>query len=117
VPWTDGSLLVGATMEDVGFDERSTVDGVQTLTAAVQALLPGSAAATVDAVRVGLRPATPDGLPAIGPLTRAPRVTIATGHFRNGILLAPLTAEMVTASVLDGRVDEMSGVVSPDRFL
>lgn len=117
VPWTDGSLLVGATMEDVGFDERSTVDGVQTLTAAVRSLLPGSAAATVDAVRVGLRPATPDGLPAIGPLARAPRVTIATGHFRNGILLAPLTAEIVTASVLDGRVDEMSGVVSPNRFL
>jgi glycine oxidase len=55
-------------------------------------------------------------LPAIGPLAEAPRVTIATGHYRNGILLAPLTAEIVAASVLDGVIDPAMGVTSPGRW-
>src|SRR5262249_20440721 len=78
VPWTDGSLLVGATVEDVGFDERSTVAGVEQLTSAVRRLLPESAKASVEAVRVGLRPASADGLPFIGPLSAAPRVIMAS---------------------------------------
>jgi glycine oxidase len=102
VPWSDGSLLVGATVEDVGFDESSTVAGVQSLLSAVTRILPAAARARLDQVRVGLRPATPDELPMIGPLARAPRVIVATGHYRNGILLAPLTAELVARHVLDG---------------
>lgn len=117
VPWPDGTLLVGATAEDVGFDEHATVAGVQALTTAVTELLPRSASARVAGVRVGLRPAVPDGLPAIGPLARAPRVVMATGHFRNGILLAPLTAELVSRFILDGVRDDAFRLTSPDRFL
>lgn len=116
VPWTDGTLLVGATVEDVGFDESVTVDGVQSLTAAVSRLLPGSANAALIDVRAGLRPASPDGLPLIGPIDRAPNVTLATGHYRNGILLTPLTAELVTSSVLDGHTDPMLAHLLPGRF-
>jgi len=116
VPWTDGSLLVGATVEDAGFDEASTVDGVRALTDAVAELLPGSRAAAVDEVRVGLRPETPDGLPIIGPSATAPNVTFATGHYRNGILLTPLTAELVSRYVLEGVIDPVMAATSPDRF-
>jgi glycine oxidase len=116
VPWADGSLLVGATVEDVGFDEASTVDGVRTLTDAVAELLPGSRAAAVGEVRVGLRPETPDGLPIIGPSAAAPNVTFATGHYRNGILLTPLTAELVSRYVLEGVIDPAMVATSPDRF-
>jgi glycine oxidase len=115
VPWSDGSLLVGATVEDAGFDERSTVEGVSQLTNAVRRLLPASAQAAVDAVRVGLRPATPDGLPWIGPLAAAPRVVMATGHYRNGVLLAPLTADLVARLVVLGESDPALAVTSPDR--
>ena len=116
VPWADGSLLVGATVEDVGFDERSTVAGVRDLTDAVAELLPGSVLAAIEGIRVGLRPAMPDGLPAIGPLAADRRITAATGHYRNGILLAPLTAEIVAKYVLDGVADPAFAVTSPGRF-
>ena len=117
VPWSDGSLLVGATVEDVGFDETSTVAGVRTLMDAAIELLPDVAAAALEGVRVGLRPATPDGLPAIGPVDVSPRVTIASGHYRNGILLAPLTAQLVTRYVLDAVIDPAFAVTSPGRLL
>jgi glycine oxidase len=105
VPWSDGSLLVGATVEDAGFDERSTVDGVRQLLDAVCALLPSSGRASIEAVRVGLRPASGDGMPIVGPLPSMPNVILATGHYRNGILLAPLTAEIVAKYVLTGERD------------
>ncbi len=99
VPWRDGTLLVGATVEDVGFDEMTSAAGVQELLAAVTRLLPAFARASLEAVHVGLRPESADGVPAIGPLAGTPRVIAATGHFRNGILLAPLTAELVADEV------------------
>jgi glycine oxidase len=116
VPWSDGTLLVGATVEDAGFDEHPTTAGVQALASAVVDLLPESSRARFEGVRVGLRPALPDGLPAIGPLLRAPRVVIATGHYRNGVLFAPLTATMVARWLLDNVRDELFAATSPDRF-
>lgn len=101
VPWADGSVLVGATVEDVGFDERSTVAGVRELMEAVVELLPGAASAGLEGVRVGLRPAADAPVPLLGPLPNHPRVIMAAGHYRNGILLAPLTAERVVRAVLD----------------
>jgi glycine oxidase len=100
VPWRDGSLLAGGTVEDVGFDESSTVAGVAELTRAISDLLPEAAGASIESIRVGLRPASDAGLPLIGPMPGVRRVTLATGHYRNGILLAPLTAAMVTEQVL-----------------
>jgi glycine oxidase len=94
VPWQDGTVLVGATSEDVGFDERATVEGVGGLLDAATALVPALASATFVDVRVGLRPATPDGMPILGP-AKDPRVLYAAGHFRNGVLLAPLTARLI----------------------
>ena len=116
VPWTNGALLVGATSEHVGFDESSTVAGLNHLTTAVSELLPDARFARLDSVHVGLRPSLPDELPAIGPVRRAPRVTMATGHYRNGVLLTPLTAHLVAESVLNGVVDPAMAITSPDRF-
>jgi glycine oxidase len=116
VPWSDGSLLVGATTEEVGFDERATLAGVRALSTAATALLPPAANATVLEIRAGLRPATPDGLPIIGSFAAAPRVWTATGHFRNGILLAPITAALVSRALVDGVVDDALSATSPDRF-
>ena len=115
VPWPDGSLLVGATVEDVGFDERSTVAGVRDLLDAVGELLPGAWQASLEGVRVGLRPATADHLPLLGPLDRHPRITLATGHYRNGVLLAPYTADVVTRSILDNTRDAMLELTRPER--
>ena len=100
VPWLDGTLLVGATVEQVGFDERVTAGGVQTLLNAASAVLPGIGDATFVEARVGLRPSTPSGLPIIGRSAQHAAVVYATGHFRNGILLAPLTATLVADLIL-----------------
>ena len=100
VPWVDGTLLVGATVEDAGFDERVTVGGMQELLTAAIAVLPDLATATFVDARVGLRPATMDGLPIIRRSSVNPALVYATGHFRNGILLAPITARLVADLVM-----------------
>jgi glycine oxidase len=99
VPWVDGTLLVGATMEEVGFDERATAGGVALLLEAARALLPEAGSATFLEARAGLRPSTPNGLPIIARAPEHPSVIYATGHHRNGILLAPLTAKIVAGLV------------------
>jgi len=95
VPWLDGTLLVGATVEQVGFDERVTAGGVRALLTAASAVLPAIANATFLEARVGLRPFAAPGLPVIRRSAAHRAVVYATGHFRNGILLAPLTATLV----------------------
>jgi glycine oxidase len=116
VPWASGALLVGATVEEVGFDERATVDGVaQLMTAAIE-LVPALAEATFVEARVGLRPASGDGLPIIGQSPAIPGLVYATGHYRNGVLLAPLTALIVADLVLEGRRHFSLDAVGPSRF-
>lgn len=117
VPWTDGSVLVGATVEDVGFDERATVAGVQELIEMTCQLVPTARKALFQGVRVGLRPGTPDDLPTIGPSSKVPGLFYATGHFRNGVLLAPLTAAVVADYVLDGKSDNALEATSVSRFV
>jgi glycine oxidase len=92
VPWRDGTVLVGATAEDVGFEERATVTGVHDLMDAATDVLPSLWNADFLGVRVGLRPASSDGLPIVRASERTRGLFFATGHYRNGILLAPLTA-------------------------
>lgn len=116
VPWSDRTVFVGATVEDVGFDERTTVAGVDGLLHAVCELLPDARRASFQATRVGLRPGTPDHLPLIGASSVIPGVVYATGHYRNGILLAPLTADLVATALLDGQVDAMAAQIAPARF-
>jgi glycine oxidase len=117
VPWQDGTVLVGATVEDVGFDDRTTAAGVRDLLDAVCDLLPEAWTATFLEARAGLRPATSDGLPIIGRSSQIEGLVYATGHFRNGILLAPLTAAVVADLVLDGREDPALTVTTPDRLI
>jgi glycine oxidase len=100
VPRSDGRLIVGATMEEMGFDTAVTAGGVHELLREAYRLLPDVAELElVDAV-AGLRPGTPDNLPLVGP-GAIDGLILATGHFRNGILLAPLAAETV-ADLLSG---------------
>ena len=116
VPRRDGTVLVGATVEDVGFDERATMGGVRALVDAAAMLVPGLDGSSLESVRVGLRPATADELPIIGPSATMPQVFYAAGHYRNGVLLAPLTAGLVADLVLDGRAGPELAVTRPARF-
>jgi glycine oxidase len=116
VPWEDGTVLVGATVEEAGFDERATVAGVRDLLEAACELLPHAWTAGFNGARVGLRPATTDGLPIIGASRVVPNLMYATGHYRNGVLLAPLTAQLVANAVLNGAVDPAMPALSPARF-
>jgi glycine/D-amino acid oxidase-like deaminating enzyme len=116
VPWKNGTALVGATVEDVGFHETATAQGVQSLLNAATSLLPSLADTTFEGVRVGLRPMTEDELPIIGPSSTLPNVFYATGHYRNGILLAPLTAAVVADYLLENREAPELAFTRPLRF-
>ena len=94
VPRVDGSLVVGATVEEMGFDTTITAGAVHELLREAYRLLPDVAEMELVEAMAGLRPGTPDNLPLIGP-GAIDGLILATGHYRNGILLAPLTAERV----------------------
>jgi glycine/D-amino acid oxidase-like deaminating enzyme len=116
VPWQRGTVLVGATVEDVGFDDEPTVAGVQDLLAAATSLVPALRGAVFEQVRVGFRPMAADELPIIGRSSTMPRVFYATGHYRNGILLAPLTAKLMADLVLEDRAAPELELTRPARF-
>jgi glycine oxidase len=113
VPWMDSTVLVGATVEDVGFDERTTAAGVRDLLDAVCELLPEAWRATFIEARVGLRPATPDRLPFLGPSVDADNIVYATGHYRNGVLLAPLTAHVIADWIVARKEDPQLMALRP----
>lgn len=115
VPWPGGEVLVGATVEDVGFDERATVAGVTGLIEAACALVPRLGDAAFTSVRVGLRPGGIDDLPIVGPSAALPGLIYATAHYRNGVLLAPLTAQLVRGLVMDEPADPALAHLSPAR--
>jgi glycine/D-amino acid oxidase-like deaminating enzyme len=115
IPRSDGRLLVGATVEEAGFDKRTDLATIQRLHQAAIALVPKLADAKILEDWAGLRPGTPDALPILGE-TKTPGYFVATGHFRDGILLAPVTAE-VMAAVIEGRKPEHDlTAFSPARF-
>lgn len=116
VPWDDGTLLVGATVEEAGFDEGTTTAGVRQLINAACELVPHAQAAGFRAAKAGLRPGTPDDVPIIGASARMPNLMYATGHYRNGVLLAPLTAQLVADAMLENRIDPMLAATNPRRF-
>jgi glycine oxidase len=101
VPWRDGTILVGGTVEEAGFDENPTERARRELKAVAAGLVPALAEAEILETRVGLRPRMADDLPAIGRSTVVPGLIYATGHYRNGILLAPLTARLVNTLAAD----------------
>jgi glycine oxidase len=116
VPLRDGLVLVGATVENAGFDERPTAGGVRALLNAATSWLPVLENAVFAGARVGLRPGTDDELPIVGQSATMPSIFYATGHFRNGVLLAPLTASLVADLVLDGHEGPGMEMMRPARF-
>ncbi|MCG8588140.1 MAG: glycine oxidase ThiO [Proteobacteria bacterium] len=114
VPKRDGSLVVGATEERVGFDCRLTAEGVEGLLASARRVLPTTASARFRGGFAGLRPASPDGLPLIGPVPGTEGLWLAAGHHRNGVLLSAVTAARVADGVL-GK-DSDGGPFAPARF-
>lgn len=99
VPRTDGRILVGATMERAGFDKQTTLWAVRALANGAVRLLPTLDDAVVERQWAGLRPGTPDGLPYLGPAPGVENLTVAAGHYRNGVVLAAATGEVVAALV------------------
>jgi glycine oxidase len=115
IPRSDGRLLVGATVEEAGFDKRTDVATIKRLHNSALALVPELRNAKILESWAGLRPGTPDSLPILG-TTETPGYYVATGHFRDGILLAPITARLM-AQILDGsRPDHDLTAFSITRF-
>lgn len=108
-------LLVGATVEEAGFACHNTPEGIESLLRFTRQTLPGLDGARLETTWAGLRPGTPDGLPILGPVPGWP-VIAATGHYRNGILLAPWTAREVARLALARGAGE-AGHFSPERLL
>jgi glycine oxidase len=115
VPRHDGRLFLGATMERVGFDKRNTVWGIAKLLAGALELFPGLEECAVQEMWAGLRPGTPDNHPILGETT-LPGYLMATGMFRNGLLLAPVIAETMAELITTGRAPELIGAFRLDRF-
>jgi glycine oxidase len=116
VPRSDGRLLVGATVEEVGFMAECTAEARTLLLGAARGLLPGLAGAPVLDHWCGFRPGTPDGHPIIGTAPGVEGLYMATGHFRNGILLAPWTAEALGRLLAGGDGPDVPDAFSPGRF-
>ena len=104
IPRSDGRMLIGATTEEAGFDKQTVPDTILKLRQAAMDLVPKLADARILEAWAGLRPGTPDGLPILG-ASSTPGHFVATGHFRDGILLAPVTAR-VMAQVITGKTPE-----------
>lgn len=115
VPWPDGRTIVGSTLENVGFDKTVTAEGVKKLLVAAIKTVPLLRDAAVTDQWAGLRPNTPDDLPVLGK-TRYSNLIIASGHFRNGILLAPITAKLITELVVSEQPSISLEPFSPARF-
>lgn len=115
VPRDDGRLVLGATAEERGFDTAVTAGAVLDLLREAYELLPGLDAYELTETTAGLRPGTPDNAPVIGP-TGPDGVVVATGHYRNGILLAPITADAVVGHLTGGEVPDVVRRFVPQRF-
>lgn len=116
IPRTNGRILAGATVEEAGFDKRTDIATIQRLHRAAIAVVPALKNAKILEDWAGLRPGTPDALPILGE-TPTPGYYVSTGHFRDGILLAPITARIM-AQIVEGETpDHNLDAFSPARFL
>ena len=115
VPRADGEVVLGATSEEQGFDTKLTVEGTGDLLADARVLLPRLGELELAEASVGLRPGSPDNAPMIG-AGAMPGLVIATGHYRNGILLAPVTADAITELIVDGATPDGYERFNPCRF-
>jgi glycine oxidase ThiO len=115
VPRRDGRIVIGATSEDVGFAPHNTIGGIDRLSTNALRLLPLLAQLPIQETWWGFRPATPDELPILGRSAFA-NLTLATGHYRNGILLAPITAKLIAELVWHQQADRLFTDFSWERF-
>jgi glycine oxidase len=116
VPRSDGRIVIGATVEDAGFDKRTDPDTIRRLHQAAVRLLPGLKHTIMHDAWAGLRPGTPDDLPILG-TTDTPGYFIATGHYRDGILLAPITAHLMAQLVTGQPTNYNLSAFNPSRFV
>ncbi len=116
VPRRDGRLILGATVEEKGFDTTMTAGGVLSLLHAAWRVLPGIEELPILESWVGFRPRARDDAPLLGPTAALPGLIHASGHHRNGILLTPATADLVARCILDGTMPALGRAYSPDRF-
>ena len=115
VPRADGRIVIGASSEEQGFDVAPRAGAVYELLRDAQSLLPELGEAVLEEVSTGLRPGSPDNAPIIGP-TAVDGLVHASGHYRNGILLTPVTADAIAGLVTGGTLPEELGPFSPMRF-
>ncbi len=116
VPRLDGRLVVGATVEERGFDDAVTAGGLLALIEGAWRAVPAIEELAVTETWVGFRPGSRDDAPMLGP-SGVDRLVIATGHHRNGILLTPVTAQSISAYLLTGRLPESVQPFTPERFV
>jgi glycine oxidase len=115
VPREDGEIVVGATQEEMGPDKTVTAGGVWQLLRDSRAIVPGITELELAETVAGLRPGTPDNAPVIGP-SQLPGLVLATGHFRAGVLLAPVTADLIAGLLETGTIDQSAAPFSAQRF-
>ena len=115
MPRPNGRIIAGSTLEDAGFEKHVTPAGARKILDGVLELAPPLANAQLVDAWAGLRPGTPDHLPILGP-TDIRGLYIATGHYRNGILLAPATAKLLRRWILGGKPELETERFSPLRF-
>ncbi|MFC0597127.1 glycine oxidase ThiO [Streptomyces palmae] len=115
VPRVDGELVVGATSEEAGWDTTVTAGGVYELLRDAHELLPGITELPLVETAAGLRPGSPDNAPLLGP-TALPGLHLATGHHRNGVLLTPVTGDILAEALTTGELPAPARPFSPQRF-
>ncbi|MFJ6567029.1 glycine oxidase ThiO [Streptomyces sp. NPDC091292] len=115
VPRENGELVVGATSEELGWDTTVTAGGVYELLRDAHELVPGITELPLTETRAGLRPCSPDNAPLLGP-TDLPGLHLATGHFRNGVLLTPVTGDIVAEALVTGELPAEARPFAPQRF-
>jgi glycine oxidase len=115
VPRSDGRVLIGATVEEAGFDKRTDPDTIEQMHRAGLRLIPALGGARILEAWAGLRPGTPDNLPILG-VTATPGYFVATGHFRDGILLTPVTAHVMAQVIMGAKPEYDISAFSPMRF-
>jgi glycine oxidase len=116
VPRPDGETIVGATVEDVGFRKEVTLEGLEELIQAGRRVAPGIMGQPVVRTWAGLRPGSPDGLPLVGSVSGLPGLLLAVGHYRNGILLGPMTGLLIKQLLVDRVPSPHLELLRPERF-
>jgi glycine oxidase len=116
VPRMDGRVLAGSTTEHAGFDKRVTAGGAHTVMTNALEIAPAIADLPLVDAWAGLRPRAADDLPVLGECTQTRGLFYALGHYRNGILLAPITGELLAEEIITGTLSPLVKAFTPERF-